>query len=170
MSSFFFQAEDGIRDRNVTGVQTCALPICGDLQLLAIFSVRASSQLKTSQAGGVVDAGRNVLLRDAVSGADRERRVNAAGQPESDESVAVSRECFIEDGLPGRRLDHGDVDVSIGELAAASSEAVKVTFVSLAAIWGDRDVEFVFWHRQSGLIVLIVGQDELVGFNRSDEF
>src|SRR5437667_822469 len=26
-SSFFFQAEDGIRDRDVTGVQTCALPI-----------------------------------------------------------------------------------------------------------------------------------------------
>src|SRR5207249_4670559 len=26
---FFFQAEDGIRDRNVTGVQTCALPIYG---------------------------------------------------------------------------------------------------------------------------------------------
>src|SRR5437868_14837207 len=25
--NFFFQAEDGIRDRNVTGVQTCALPI-----------------------------------------------------------------------------------------------------------------------------------------------
>src|SRR5699024_11539986 len=25
---FFLQAEDGIRDRNVTGVQTCALPIC----------------------------------------------------------------------------------------------------------------------------------------------
>src|SRR5439155_24553231 len=27
---FFFQAEDGIRDGHVTGVQTCALPICGD--------------------------------------------------------------------------------------------------------------------------------------------
>src|SRR5216684_4163356 len=26
--SFFFQAEDGIRDVAVTGVQTCALPIC----------------------------------------------------------------------------------------------------------------------------------------------
>src|SRR5437867_6175454 len=26
---FFFQAEDGIRDRTVTGVQTCALPIYG---------------------------------------------------------------------------------------------------------------------------------------------
>src|SRR5699024_10872804 len=29
---FFFQAEDGIRDRNVTGVQTCALPISGGQQ------------------------------------------------------------------------------------------------------------------------------------------
>ena len=27
---FFFQGEDGIRDVAVTGVQTCALPICGD--------------------------------------------------------------------------------------------------------------------------------------------
>src|SRR5256886_10194612 len=26
--AFFFQAEDGIRDLTVTGVQTCALPIC----------------------------------------------------------------------------------------------------------------------------------------------
>src|SRR5437762_4903690 len=28
VSIFFFQAEDGIRDTSVTGVQTCALPIC----------------------------------------------------------------------------------------------------------------------------------------------
>src|SRR5256885_12175714 len=28
---FFFQAEDGIRDYKVTGVQTCALPICKGL-------------------------------------------------------------------------------------------------------------------------------------------
>src|SRR5688500_20284312 len=28
--SFFFQAEDGIRDYKVTGVQTCALPISDD--------------------------------------------------------------------------------------------------------------------------------------------
>src|SRR5436305_14159092 len=26
--TFFFRAEDGIRDADVTGVQTCALPIC----------------------------------------------------------------------------------------------------------------------------------------------
>src|SRR5690606_39540207 len=29
---FFFQAEDGIRDFHVTGVQTCALPIYGQRQ------------------------------------------------------------------------------------------------------------------------------------------
>src|SRR4051794_25331022 len=37
---FFFQAEDGIRDGRVTGVQTCALPICGQTpspeELLAV--------------------------------------------------------------------------------------------------------------------------------------
>src|SRR6476660_9986585 len=33
MSFFFFQAEDGIRDDLVTGVQTCALPICRERRL-----------------------------------------------------------------------------------------------------------------------------------------
>src|SRR5699024_11912178 len=36
---FFFRAEDGIRDRNVTGVQTCALPICspGGRGVVAVY-------------------------------------------------------------------------------------------------------------------------------------
>src|SRR5437762_13732436 len=34
-SSFFFQAEDGIRDTSVTGVQTCALPIWSARRLRA---------------------------------------------------------------------------------------------------------------------------------------
>src|SRR5699024_11692399 len=36
---FFFQAEDGIRDRNVTGVQTCALPIsnCSVNEYLEVY-------------------------------------------------------------------------------------------------------------------------------------
>src|SRR5205823_11816093 len=33
----FFQAEDGIRDKLVTGVQTCALPISGDLTKRKLF-------------------------------------------------------------------------------------------------------------------------------------
>src|SRR5207302_2204614 len=53
---FFFQAEDGIRDFHVTGVQTCALPIweCSDglqlfrddeLQKLVLSSKRQNSHL-----------------------------------------------------------------------------------------------------------------------------
>src|SRR5260370_11873864 len=42
LSFFFFQAEDGIRDSSVTGVQTCALPISyTDAQLSAFRSADA---------------------------------------------------------------------------------------------------------------------------------
>src|SRR5258707_11209553 len=34
---FFFQAEDGIRDIGVTGVQTCALPICETVSLVSLI-------------------------------------------------------------------------------------------------------------------------------------
>src|SRR2546430_3056514 len=34
---FFFQAEDGIRDLTVTGVQTCALPICSVTPFIGLF-------------------------------------------------------------------------------------------------------------------------------------
>src|SRR5256885_4966388 len=37
---FFFQAEDGIRDYKVTGVQTCALPICSRFRAAACRSRR----------------------------------------------------------------------------------------------------------------------------------
>src|SRR5262249_58071616 len=37
---FFFQAEDGIRDWSVTGVQTCALPIFGYRNEIPIFFSR----------------------------------------------------------------------------------------------------------------------------------
>src|SRR5438067_9233842 len=42
---FFFQAEDGIRDRNVTGVQTCALPICR-------WARKREAARQTSRLGG----------------------------------------------------------------------------------------------------------------------
>src|SRR5438067_10289939 len=41
---FFFQAEDGIRDRNVTGVQTCALPILIPRSELPRASARSSQR------------------------------------------------------------------------------------------------------------------------------
>src|SRR2546427_7044708 len=40
-SFFFFQAEDGIRDLTVTGVQTCALPIYDEVQKLGQYRRRS---------------------------------------------------------------------------------------------------------------------------------
>src|SRR2546427_3307581 len=48
---FFFQAEDGIRDLTVTGVQTCALPILNDLSV-AVAGEAARVHLIV-QRGGV---------------------------------------------------------------------------------------------------------------------
>src|SRR5207245_7906996 len=45
---FFFQAEDGIRDATVTGVQTCALPICAERDRPR----RDNNHLPSSQPGG----------------------------------------------------------------------------------------------------------------------
>src|SRR2546430_10312722 len=52
---FFFQAEDGIRDLTVTGVQTCALPI--SVELLVLQPTRDLS---------VLAAGRERLLPPSV--------------------------------------------------------------------------------------------------------
>src|SRR3712207_3194091 len=41
MHVFFFQAEDGIRDIGVTGVQTCALPIMMGYEVLTAFFLEA---------------------------------------------------------------------------------------------------------------------------------
>src|SRR5260370_9407776 len=62
---FFFQAEDGIRDSSVTGVQTCALPI---------FPVRARSGFFPVRSFGSI--GRRIRARArARVGRSEERRV-----------------------------------------------------------------------------------------------
>src|SRR5207253_5520723 len=48
---FFFQAEDGIRDGHVTGVQTCALPICIALMKL-LANAPGLQQINPGTSGG----------------------------------------------------------------------------------------------------------------------
>src|SRR2546430_13242982 len=48
---FFFQAEDGIRDLTVTGVQTCALPIFGASLMLPATLAILSSTFKGRERG-----------------------------------------------------------------------------------------------------------------------
>src|SRR5207249_8781651 len=54
--SFFFQAEDGIRDRNVTGVQTCALPICSQPPFFAAMVGLYAAATDTTRALDYLDA------------------------------------------------------------------------------------------------------------------
>src|SRR5205823_9555208 len=46
---FFFQAEDGIRDKLVTGVQTCALPISWLRHLATRTTCHRSASVKRSK-------------------------------------------------------------------------------------------------------------------------
>src|SRR2546430_12631047 len=51
---FFFQAEDGIRDLTVTGVQTCALPISSTCPNVAPSSVESRRVTLEQEIGGAV--------------------------------------------------------------------------------------------------------------------
>src|SRR5437667_8289699 len=70
---FFFQAEDGIRDRDVTGVQTCALPIsCHALVHLAAYALVGESVAEPEMyRANNVTAGRVLLERAAAAGVRR---------------------------------------------------------------------------------------------------
>src|SRR5207244_4547691 len=58
---FFFQAEDGIRDDLVTGVQTCALPIYGTEHALVGQVVLEDPQ--AGEAGVPLDQGQLIEVR-----------------------------------------------------------------------------------------------------------
>src|SRR3989449_1173025 len=60
---FFFQAEDGIRDVAVTGVQTCALPICA----AAAVSQLTAEALQALERGEPVRAGEFELQPEDVT-------------------------------------------------------------------------------------------------------
>src|SRR5205809_7467325 len=62
---FFFQAEDGIRDVAVTGVQTCALPI----------SIRAASSTSSRVACGRANAMFSAIVPSNRKLRSEERRV-----------------------------------------------------------------------------------------------
>src|SRR2546425_9409535 len=99
---FFFQAEDGIRDKLVTGVQTCALPISDRL-----------GQVAPDLALVDVERGRELDVADVVG---PEARVHQAG-----DELAVRGVLVVLDALDeGRRAiadaDDGDSNGSHGLL------------------------------------------------------
>src|SRR2546429_5906656 len=88
---FFFQAEDGIRDVAVTGVQTCALPICPNDWCASAglapslepphpeFEEAMQTILAAARRHGVA-AGIHCLKAETVNRRSEERRVGKKGR------------------------------------------------------------------------------------------
>src|SRR5207249_8066237 len=96
---FFFQAEDGIRDRNVTGVQTCALPISDSARARAREAYPSSARRFSAVRSGRIpargdcrDAGdfRGGVQKHAVSGEEKLAR-NAGTAAKQRGVVAVNQ-------------------------------------------------------------------------------
>src|SRR2546426_3542531 len=85
MTIFFFQAEDGIRDYKVTGVQTCALPI--------------SYWRVTVMTGGGISR-----LQVLAQVADVEQRQPTLGRDEDDQVARALHVVQHLDPLLGERL------------------------------------------------------------------
>src|SRR3989442_14339892 len=96
---FFFQAEDGIRDADVTGVQTCALPIFMSLTLPPINAAAGLARIDT------------LLLAGLDSEALAEVRVVLAHPPQQLDALLAWSE-----GLGAR--GYGSAGVRLGWLAA----------------------------------------------------
>src|SRR3989449_2120840 len=65
---FFFQAEDGIRDVAVTGVQTCALPIFTTASFASAAKAPFSSAIsRTSSISSSVSSGKRLTATTASS-------------------------------------------------------------------------------------------------------
>src|SRR5690606_39729449 len=90
--SFFFQAEDGIRDFHVTGVQTCALPIfagIGNAYSDEILHVARFSPFKLTRSFTDAEV---AALHDATVATLRDAVAAAGGKPRSEER-RVGRGC-----------------------------------------------------------------------------
>src|SRR5256885_2260014 len=110
---FFFQAEDGIRDYKVTGVQTCALPICGkkfgkiEAHGIAVrdeFDLSAETPLLMVEVldGGKLEIGHYDLVA-------RPAKIKAGGNDRLSES-----DILVQRNLTGARANQGGNFVADG--------------------------------------------------------
>src|SRR5688500_19273101 len=89
---FFFQAEDGIRDYKVTGVQTCALPI----SFAGVFGGRASpNRAALYRVSPAHAAGVTTSARASRRAAGTTRRIDPLNRSEE---RRVGKECRYRGG------------------------------------------------------------------------
>src|SRR5207244_10073279 len=105
---FFFQAEDGIRDDLVTGVQTCALPI---------FGLRS--------AGRVGPRSRRSSARRALEERARTRSARRTGGRSPERLGPARRGPLRRCGTPGRQIGRASCRGGVSGAGGGGSVATK---------------------------------------------
>src|SRR3712207_4452511 len=120
---FFFQAEDGIRDIGVTGVQTCALPICYE----AAASAKSADFAQGSVGAGTgATVGKVLGMERAMKGGLGSASVRLDGGLVVAALAAVNAFGGVRDPddgriLAGPRLDDGALGDTVELLPEAAS-------------------------------------------------
>src|SRR3712207_1644837 len=124
---FFFQAEDGIRDIGVTGVQTCALPIFyrqEDLGIRRFFAAGTPAEAELQQVAGLVQAAAAAGIEDGVDVKDLREETGRAATP-------LARDLNLLEQVSAVVLDEegaahpADGAPTPGEAAAAARELAE---------------------------------------------
>src|SRR5262249_58562909 len=108
---FFLQAEDGIRDWSVTGVQTCALPIWPGARCAR---GRALVRTRAQRAPGRAEAARALCDRGRRRALRRERRM-AALRARGPARRSEERRVGEEGRSRGATCEHRQADIDTGE-------------------------------------------------------
>src|SRR3712207_2250631 len=136
MVCFFFQAEDGIRDIGVTGVQTCALPISeaylGEKVERAVITVPA--YFNDSQRQATKDAGK-------IAGLEVERIIN---EPTASALAYGFGEGSTNETIVVYDLGGGTFDISVLELGEGVFE-VRATNGDTHLGGDDFDQRIIEW-------------------------
>src|SRR5690606_41951376 len=128
--SFFFQAEDAIRDFHVTGVQTCALPIYGRAPCRARHACPSAPPRARSARHGSCQHGTSKLRQARrIVGGPLQRQMNAAASQFQRNGGARRRGAFLRDNYLVRCLRH---DLTAGRATwRADRKPVGRTHVAL---------------------------------------
>src|SRR5688500_20171343 len=77
---FFFQAEDGIRDYKVTGVQTCALPILRRLWTMSVLPLSFGRTVRPNCAPNAASSDGEPVSQEIGRASCRERGESGGGE------------------------------------------------------------------------------------------
>src|SRR5699024_10480337 len=126
-----FHAEDGIRDRNVTGVQTCALPIC---HLTLLDNVLLPGLLARNEPRAVLRSRAGEVLERLDVGELADHGVGEASGGQL-QRVAIARALINRPRLlvadePTGALDSAASDEVMGALADLHAEGMTIVLVT----------------------------------------